>query len=386
MTPLAITIERADTRSPLASRSAKRLGRFSSGEFETDHLARNGGLDSELVRLVVGARHQRHAADAGRKAEIILDACRCAGLTAERAAIQHQHGQSLRRRVNRSGKAGRSRADDGDIVKVLRIDRADQSDAARQLVLARIAQHLSARTDHDRQLPRIDVETVDQRLGLQVGFGIEVHARRAVAGEKAFEPNYIGVFGTADDDRAADAILQHLCSAQDQRAHQPFAKLRFGDQQGPHTIGREDQRLDRLAGDGVAKRRPAGELGQFAEEGARAEREKMLALAVRVVAIHVDLPVEDDAETDADLADRRQRLARGEAADLTEAPRPLDVRRIEQREDLVTARVDDRRAGNTHAGTFTNARPSGEFTGFCRCPATWSGSTARRPQNIDHRT
>ena len=135
-----------------------------------------------------------------------------------------------------------------------------------------------------------------------------------------------------------------------------------------------------------AKRRPAGELGQFAEEGARAEREKMLALAVRVVAIHVDLPVEDDAETDADLADRRQRLARGEAADLTEAPRPLDVRRIKQREDLVTARVDDRRAGNTHAGTFTNARPSGEFTGFCRCPATWSGSTARRPQNIDHRT
>ena len=36
--------------------------------------------------------------------------------------------------------------------------------------------------------PRIDVETVDQRLGLRVGFGIEVHARRAVAGEKAFEP------------------------------------------------------------------------------------------------------------------------------------------------------------------------------------------------------
>ena len=194
------------------------------------------------------------------------------------------------------------------------------------------------------------MEAVDQRLGLRVGFGIKPHARRAVAREKAFEPQHVGVFGAADDDRPADAVLQHLRAAQDQRAHQPFAKLRFGDQQSPHAIGREDQRLDGLAGDGVAERRPAGELGQFAEERARAECVKVLALAVGVVAIDVDLPAEDDAETDADFADRRQCLARGETADLAETPCTLDVRRIEKREDLVTARLDDRRVGNAHAG------------------------------------
>ena len=336
------------------------------------------------MRLVVGACHQRHAADARRKAEIILDARRRAGLAAERTAIEHQNGKALRCRVDRSRKAGWSRADDGDIVKPLRIDRADQSDAARQLVLAGIAQHLSARTYDDRQLSRIDVEAVDQRPGLRVGLGIESHARRAVAREKALEPQHVGVFGAADDDGPADAILQHLRAAQDQRAHQPFAKLRFGDQQSPHAIWRENQRLYGFAGDGIAERRPAGELGQLAEERARAECVKMLAFAMGIVAIDVDLPAEDDAETYADFTDRRQCLAWGETADLAEAPCTLDVGCVEKRKDLVAARLDDRRIGNAHAGALTNVRPGGEFTGFWHRPATRSGSTAR-PANIDRR-
>src|SRR5262249_39593353 len=65
---------------------------------------------------------------------------------------------TLRGRVDRSRKAGRPRADDGDVIKTLRVDRANQSDAARQLVLTWIAQHLSARTYDDRQLSRIDME------------------------------------------------------------------------------------------------------------------------------------------------------------------------------------------------------------------------------------
>ena len=238
-----------------------------------------------------------------------------------------------------------------------------------------LRKHLSARTYDDRQLSRIDVETVDQRLGLRVGVGIEPHARRAVAREKALEPQHVGIFGAADDDRPADAILQHLRAAQDQRAHQPFAKLGFGDQQSAHAVRREDQRLDGFAGDGIAERRPAGELRQFAEERARAECVKMLALAVGVVAIDVDLPAEDDAETDADFADRRQCLARREAADLAEAPCTLDVGGVEKRKDLVAARLDDRRMGNAHASALTNAGPGGEFTGFWHRPATRSGST-----------
>jgi hypothetical protein len=72
---------------------------------EAYHFTRNRSLASELVRLVIGACHQRHAADAGRNAEIILDARRRAGLTAGRTAIQHQNGEPLGSRVDRSRKA-----------------------------------------------------------------------------------------------------------------------------------------------------------------------------------------------------------------------------------------------------------------------------------------
>ena len=43
-------------------------------------------------------------------------------------------------------------------------------------------------------------------------------------------------------------------------AHQPFAKLRFGNQQSPHPVRREDQSFDGLGYYPVAERRPTGEL------------------------------------------------------------------------------------------------------------------------------
>ena len=73
-----------------------------------------------------------------------------------------------------------------------------------------------------------------------------------------------------------------------------------------------------------------------------------LALAMGSVAIDVDLSAENDAEADPDFADCRQSLAGGEAAHLAEAPSALDVSGIELRQDLVVARLDDRRTGNAH--------------------------------------
>src|SRR4029077_2257286 len=92
---------------------------------ETDHLVGYCGLDPELRRLVISARHQRHSTDAGRKAEVILDARRCAGLAAERTVVQRQNRKSLRCCVDGSGKACRSSSDDGDIIEPVWIDRAD---------------------------------------------------------------------------------------------------------------------------------------------------------------------------------------------------------------------------------------------------------------------
>jgi hypothetical protein len=103
--------------------------------------------------------------------------------------------------------------------------------------------------------------------------------------------------------------LEQLRATQYQRAHQPFAKLRLGDQQSPHPVGRNDQRVDGLGNYAVAERRPTGELRQFANERARAECGKVLALAVGVVAVNVNFAAENDGEALADFADRGQRLA-----------------------------------------------------------------------------
>ena len=225
-------------------------------------------------------------------------------------------------------------------------------------------------------MSRIDVEAIDQCFRLGIGVGIELHARRAIAREKALEPQHVGIFGAADDHRSADAGLEHLRAAQDQRAHQPFAKLGFGDQQSPHPVGRKDQRLDRLGNYAVAERRPAGELRQFANERARAECVKVLALAVGVVAVNVNLAAENDGEAEADFADRRQRLAGREAAYFAEAPGALDIRRIEMREDLVASRLDDRRAWNYSSRHFSNGGGLANLPPF---------GAARLPANIDRR-
>ncbi len=200
------------------------------------------------------------------------------------------------------------------------------------------------------------MEAVDQRLGLRIGFRIEPHAWRAVAGEKALEPQHVGIFRAPDDHRAADALVEHLGSAQDQRPHQPFAKLGFGHQQRPHAVGRKDQRLDRLARNRIAERRPAGKLRQLAEKRTRAEGKKVLAIAVGVVAVDVDLPAQHDAEADTDFAGLRQHLTGRKMADFSETPGAFDIGCIEVRQDLVAARFEDRGVGVGHADTFTNAQ------------------------------
>ena len=139
------------------------------------------------------------------------------------------------------------------------------------------------------------MEALNQCLSLRIGVGIDHHARRAVARQEAFELHDIGIFRAADDHGSADAVLKHLRPPQDQRSHQAFAKLCFGDHQGTYAVGRKDQRLDRSAGHGVAERWPAGKLRQFAKQRARAEGVEMLALAVSVVAVDVNLAAENDA-------------------------------------------------------------------------------------------
>ena len=60
------------------------------------HRDRDQHLGAEFLRLVEGAAGERLPGDAGRKAEVVLDARAGAGLAAERARVEHHHRQALR--------------------------------------------------------------------------------------------------------------------------------------------------------------------------------------------------------------------------------------------------------------------------------------------------
>jgi hypothetical protein len=77
----------------------------------------------------------------------------------------------------------------------------------------------------------INVETLNQCLGFWIGFGIQPYIRMGVAAEKALEPQYVAAVGTADDHRATRARLHQSDPAQDERAHDPLAQFRLGDEQ-----------------------------------------------------------------------------------------------------------------------------------------------------------
>ena len=72
------------------------------------------------------------------------------------------------------------------------------------------------------------------------------------------------------------------------------------------------------------------------------------AAARFIVLSDVDIPIQDDGETETHFADPRQRLACTIGADFTKATHPLDLGRLQNREHLVTSRVDDRLGRGSH--------------------------------------
>jgi hypothetical protein len=77
--------------------------------------------------------------------------------------------------------------------------------------------------------PLRSVEALDQGLGTRIDAGIEPLVRVSVAREKAFEPQHVGVIGSADDYRSAGAAPQQPNATRDQGPHDPFAELGFLD-------------------------------------------------------------------------------------------------------------------------------------------------------------
>ena len=82
----------------------------------------DGDFDPELLRLAESAAHQRHSGNARRKPEIILDARGGSGLAAERAAVDGQYRQPFRRGIDGGRQAGRTGADDDDVVQLIAVE------------------------------------------------------------------------------------------------------------------------------------------------------------------------------------------------------------------------------------------------------------------------
>src|SRR5215469_2091484 len=308
---------------------------------KTDHLVWDRHLDPKFLCLIVRTCHQSHAGDASRKSQIVLDPSRGTCLTAERAPVEDQRAEPFRSRIDCGCEACRTGADDRHVIDTVGIDRPYQPDATGELSLARIAQQLSARAQHDRQLTRIDLKALDERFGSRISFGIEALMRVAIAAEKALQTKDVAVFRTADDHQSARPRLQETNATQNEGSHDPFAKFRLGDQQCPQSIRRYDQGVNEFARARIRQCRPAGELRQLAQEPAGAMRRNVYAVAQVIVPGDLDLTSQNDAQPSGDVADLGQRFANLKGAHLAEPPDTLDLERLEHGEHLLAPRVHD---------------------------------------------
>ena len=250
------------------------------------HLQRDGDLGAEFLRLREGAAGQRLAGNAGRKAEIILDARRRAGLPAESSAVEHDHRQAFRGAVDRGGKAGGSRAHHGDVVDGFRIELRRDAEAHAGLGVGRALEERAVRADHQRQFVRQHAEALHRRAARFVGYRIEHRIGIGVAAEKAFEPQQIGRAGPADEQRADAALLEQPDAPQDEGAHHDLADLGGADHQRADMRGVERQRRAALRpGNARGERALPGQLTDLAAELAGGERDHR-RLPVQAVAPH----------------------------------------------------------------------------------------------------
>ena len=81
---------------------------------------RDHDVGAEFLRLNEGAGRERLAADAGRKAKVILNPGAGAGLTAESACVENRDGKAFGAGVDRRRETRGPGADDRDIVDEVR--------------------------------------------------------------------------------------------------------------------------------------------------------------------------------------------------------------------------------------------------------------------------
>src|SRR6266540_4058528 len=312
-------------------------------------LVRDGHLGAEFLRLVEGARHQGKAGDAGREPEVVLDPCRRARLTSERARIENHHRETLGGAVDGGAETCGSSSHDDDIMEPGRVQRHEEADATRELDLARVAEKAAVRAEHDRQLRLLDPKAVDQRPCRCVGVRVEVLVRVPVPREEPFQAEDVRIIGPAHDHRPRDAGLDQPDTSQDESAHDAFSGVRFGDKQLGDPARRDDERLDGPRRACVHESGSARQLGELAEEGTRRVRDDGAVRLDDAVLRDGDLSAQDHDEAWARLTSGHESIAGVVRPRVAEAAKPIDLRGVEPREHLIVAGLDDRLRTRSHS-------------------------------------
>ena len=298
---------------------------------ERRRAGRDRELGAELLGLQDGAVGQLGAGDAGREAEIVLDARRRPGLAAGGERVQRERVESLRRAVHRRREAGGAGADDDQVADLVLRARERQPEELRELDVARVAQHLAPAPDDHRGLLGGDAELAQQRLGVRVLLEVDPVVWQAVARGELADPARVGRVARADDAKARPQPDEHG-PAQEERAQDQVAEVRVVGDELAQPFGRHGEDLAVLHDHRGQERSLAGEQIQLAEEAAlsvHADR----ALATAVMALDDrDLARQDHEEVVAGVTLAEEHVAALDATALADRLERRELAVVEPRE------------------------------------------------------
>ncbi len=159
-------------------------------------------LGAEARGLGVGAAAKVSAGDAGRKAEVVLDAGAGAGLPAGSFRLDDNGAEAFTGAIDGGGEAGRTGADDDDVVEILGGLNAE-ADAGRRASRDRGRQGQRRRRRGRREVSAGSSLTVlEERERFRAGGDIEPAVRNVVAREEVAQAVIVERPAMADDAQA----------------------------------------------------------------------------------------------------------------------------------------------------------------------------------------
>ena len=206
------------------------------------------------------------AGDAGREAEVVLDAHAPSGLAARPDAFQHDRIQPLGGAVDRRGQPRRPGPDHDQVVRRLLQRAADAQGIAKLAVRGIAEDQLVAPGDHGGVV-LAHAEPLQQLLHLRIGLEVEPRKWHPVLGQEFADTECVPGVARADHADAHElAGLAQELAAGDERLHDDVAQVGVVVDELAQGLGRHLVDFAIPPGDGIDDRRAARQLGHVAGE------------------------------------------------------------------------------------------------------------------------